>query len=65
VSVVRVMAEEVRRDTEDDQGGDGVQCMIRREKRAMKFVRADGGGAVVGRWSCGSIRVGAASECHC
>ena len=64
VRVVSVLADEVCGDTEDDQGGDGVQSMVCSEKRAVEFVRADSRGAVVVRRCCCCCIV-TTSECHC
>ena len=62
---MRVVVDEVRRDAQDDDGGDGVQSMVGGEQGAMESVRADVGSTVVCCWSCGAVCVGATSESHC
>jgi hypothetical protein len=65
VRVVRVVVDEVGRDAQDDNGGDGVQSVIGGEEGAVEFVRADCRCTVVCPWSCGAVRIGATSESHC
>jgi hypothetical protein len=64
VCVVRVVVDEVRRDTQDNDGGDSVQSVISSEQWAVESVRADCWCTVVCCWSCGAVRVGATSVSH-
>lgn len=67
VRVVRVVRNEVCRDTKHDQGGDGVKGMVCSEERAVGSVGADGRGAVVvcGGGRCCRCYVTATTEGHC